>query len=469
MTVEILPSDIEYIQVRQKDNVGEVFRYNGKLLRGVFPSAKGLVDSLFSTGLISKLTEEQLFPGTKISQTYRCSDYVYILEHDEIWPVTYPHEWTFSMLKRAAVVVLQVAEIARQYGFNMKDCHGLNVLFDRGSPKFIDFGSFYREQSSEFTWHPYREFLSAYYYPLYIWQHGQEFTAKMSIFAGQLIPAKDHYLYRYSTLRSISENLLDKLIKLRFLPHDLTRKDDATIDQALGNKALRSFAKLLQIFGCKKYGGGRDLKILSKKLHRLKRPKTQTLWNTYHGDISKKAARFDRIVDLINDHCSSATSAIDIAGNQGKFSHRLLSETNLNRVVCQDLDEEALDQGFITASGKALAFANYNAMSPILKQGMPAPAERLKSDLVVCLALTHHLLLSQGYKVEKVLHELSKYTSEFICIEFMPKGLWTYGSPVAVPDWYSEKWFEEAFVERYQLLVKEAIAENYVVFVGRAK
>ena len=51
----------------------------------------------------------------------------------------------------------------------------------------------------------------------------------------------------------------------------------------------------------------------------------------------------------------------------------------------------------------------------------------------------------------------------------MPKGLWLRGSDVNIPSWYNVEWFEASFVERFVLLKKEQIDENYILYVGYLK
>jgi len=81
------------------------------------------------------------------------------------------------------------------------------------------------------------------------------------------------------------------------------------------------------------------------------------------------------------------------------------------------------------------------------------------------------LILSQGFSVEDILEEFKKYTNKYVCIEFMPKGLWRYkdGDNINIPSWYTVNWFREKFVKYFDVLKEEQIADNYIVFLGKKR
>jgi hypothetical protein len=122
------------------------------------------------------------------------------IETEIISPIIYPHEWTFSMLKEAALTVLKIYEVCKKYNVGMKDCHSWNVLFVRDKALYCDIGSFISGKAG--LMFNYKEFLECYYYPLILWSRGLEKTVKYSLLYDAIYPFHEFYFinsyfYRY--------------------------------------------------------------------------------------------------------------------------------------------------------------------------------------------------------------------------------------------------------------------------------
>src|SRR4029078_10562651 len=114
------------------------------------------------------------------------------------------------------------------------------------------------------------------------------------------------------------------------------------------------------------------------------------------------------------------------------------------RVVCSDLDGKAI------AARYADARKNHLHLQPLILDVLnPSPglgvrntqwapaADRLHCDLVMALALTHHLTLEHRVGFEEVVASLSAFADRWLLVEFVPGAdahlaRW---SPV-VPEWY---------------------------------
>ena len=92
------------------------------------------------------------------------------LEHERIPFVSYPYEWTFSMLKDAALVHLDLLLAALDAELTMKDGYAYNLAFTGSRPVFIDIGSFERVRPGE-PWAGYRQFCQTMLYPLLLQAH----------------------------------------------------------------------------------------------------------------------------------------------------------------------------------------------------------------------------------------------------------------------------------------------------------
>ena len=89
------------------------------------------------------------------------------LRHERLRVLTYPYEWTFSMLRDAALLQLDLSRAALAEGVLTKDATSYNVQFDGSRPVFIDLGSFERLVPGE-PWAGYRQFCELFLNPLYL-------------------------------------------------------------------------------------------------------------------------------------------------------------------------------------------------------------------------------------------------------------------------------------------------------------
>ena len=88
-----------------------------------------------------------------------------MLEHARVPFVSYPYEWTFAMLRDAALLQLELLRRALDENLMLKDSSSYNVQFRGAKPVFIDIGSFERLREGE-PWAGYRQFCMLYLNPL---------------------------------------------------------------------------------------------------------------------------------------------------------------------------------------------------------------------------------------------------------------------------------------------------------------
>jgi hypothetical protein len=88
-----------------------------------------------------------------------------VLRHEAIPFVCYPYEWTFGMLRDAALLQLEILERSLDEGLILKDGTPYNVQWRGAAPVFVDIGSFERLREGE-PWAGYRQFCTLFLYPL---------------------------------------------------------------------------------------------------------------------------------------------------------------------------------------------------------------------------------------------------------------------------------------------------------------
>ena len=153
-----------------RDWDGRVFESDGRVLRAL--STKGLVDweALVSSGLLddedligTRLADEDELEGLREADPD--GKWAAALSHERIPFVSYPYEWTFSMLQDAALFQLRLISTALDKGLMLKDASPYNVQWRGSRAVFIDIGSFERVRDGE-PWPGYRQFCMLFLYPL---------------------------------------------------------------------------------------------------------------------------------------------------------------------------------------------------------------------------------------------------------------------------------------------------------------
>src|SRR5205823_6130643 len=132
-------------------------------------SKEGLDDwqALASSGLYRRFTSTGQLVATDLVEVDDSTrnGWSGFLRHERIPFISYAYEWTFSMLKDAALLELDLVFAGLDEGLILKDATPYNVQWRGAHPVFIDIGSFERLRSGE-PWAGYRQFCMLYLYPL---------------------------------------------------------------------------------------------------------------------------------------------------------------------------------------------------------------------------------------------------------------------------------------------------------------
>src|SRR5437870_2973955 len=129
-----------------RDPESRVFYSGGEVYRAL--SEDGLAD--FEALVASGLLDDPRVIGTEraadapAAAAPLTSDVAAVLRHEPVPFVSYPYEWTFSMLKDAALLQLDLLLAALEHGLVLKDSSPYNVQFRGARPVFIDIGAFER-------------------------------------------------------------------------------------------------------------------------------------------------------------------------------------------------------------------------------------------------------------------------------------------------------------------------------------
>ncbi|MDX2168604.1 MAG: methyltransferase [Deltaproteobacteria bacterium] len=311
--------------------------------------------------------------------------------------VSYPYEWSFSMLQDAALLTLDLQARLLSHAATLKDASAFNVLFDGARPVFVDLGSL-AERAGNAPWGAYGQF-------------GDHFLAPLMLEAYRGIPFQPLWRGNLEGLpvRQLAPMLAPfGLLRGGVLTHVMLRAWLERRTQHLSVDARREVraAPLAPQAVARNVAG---LRALIAGL----RSGASSAWATYDETNSYDPAAAERKMAFVRDACArlgGGRQAWDWGANTGRYS-RLLAE-HYATVVAMDADAGAVDRLYTSLRGtdaaRRILPLVMDAMDPSPARGWRgterlALAERGRPELVLSLALIHHLCLGRGVPLDQFL------------------------------------------------------------------
>jgi len=403
-----------------RDRTARIFLHQGKIYRAL--SKQALEDwrrvstlpffqQLTVDGRIirtEELSEQQV---QQLAVPVSCAA---ILHHQRITFITYPYEWCFSMLRRAALLHLEILTEAVRSGTILKDASPYNVQFRGSHAVFIDTGSFVAHGDSE-PWIGYRQFCEMMLFPL-------------------LLQA-----YRRIDIQPVLRVRLDGIRAREFLRplswRDMLRPGVLThgwlqslLEQSAGSTKTDTIGALKS--------SGFDRKLIQNNLARLTRLIQRLTWKPDLTHWTSYRQAFPHVLQdgyakskFVREVCQLYRRKLvwDLGCNDGHFSE--IAAENADTVIAMDQDH-----GCVEIFYKKLAEKKNEQIVPLCVDLLNPSAAlgwrgreraRLENrglpELVLCLGLIHHLVIAGNIPLPEVVDWLASLGAEVV-IEFPGKG-----------------------------------------------
>jgi 23S rRNA U2552 (ribose-2'-O)-methylase RlmE/FtsJ len=396
-----------------RDPDGFLFSRNGTLYRQINHSAKEDYDLFNSSGLCKKLMDQGLLiPHTETDIPFTDPEKGYKIIQPEFIPfISYPYEWSFTQLKDAALTTIKIQEIAFQHGMSLKDASAYNIQFHNGKPVFIDTLSFEKYKEGE-PWVAYRQFCQHFLAPL----------ALMSL--------KD---IRLGQLLRIHIDGIPLDLAASLLPGSARFKMSLYMHVILHGKSQKRYedkAAPVKTAGRKvsRIGFQGIINSLESAVRKLKWTPEGTEWDDYYNDTNYSAEALEHKKNLVSQYIDAAApkQVWDLGANNGLFS-RIAAEKGIP-VTAFDIDPSAVEKNYLHMKKE-----KEDHMLPLLLDlTNPSPGtgwenlertsftDRGPVDLIMSLALIHHLAISNNVPLQKIAAFLSTLCRRLI-MEFVPK------------------------------------------------
>ena len=334
-----------------------------------------------------------------------------LLSHARIPFWSYPYEWSFSMLKAAALLQLEMLAAALDEGLTIKDATPYNITFRGPAPVFIDIGSFRPYESGE-PWLAYGQFCRMFLYPLMMRCYGD--IAFQPLLRGSIDGiAPDH-------IRSVIRGS-------RIL------KPGAMLDVVMQARAEKSMTSSKTDVRREVSTAGFSIEMIKSNVRRLTgvvdklawQPQVST-WSDYKACAHVSTQRAPK-EDFVRNVVNSAPWRLvwDLGANDGHFSR--VAASNAELVVAADADELVIDRLFqdLAVSGPG------NILPLVFDLADPSPGlgwrgqerrrleDRGRPDLILFLAVVHHLVVSGNLPLREVVDWLASFRAEVV-FEWVP-------------------------------------------------
>lgn len=199
---------------------------------------------------------------------------------------------------------------------------------------------------------------------------------------------------------------------------------------------------------------GRGLRLILLRLNGALLPRSRkgprTDWAHYIRqspyDTSKISNR-EEVVARVGESPELRT-VLDLGGNEGRFAWLVAKEKSFVHLV--DTEDSAISTFCEHIANLSNETSDLIERPAFLAQVGDIKSVSGKYDLVLMLALTHHLVLSQHWSFNQVAEFAKSLTKHTLLIEFMPNGVGAMQSTYPLlPEWYTEEEFVNALSRNF--------------------
>jgi hypothetical protein len=453
-----------------RDRTSRIFYHNGAVYRALAQQALQDWQFLASTRFFQRLcTEGELIPSEQVEGVFPPSSehwWAAVLKHQTVPFISYPYEWSFSMLQDAALLQLKLLLAALDEGMTLKDATPFNFQWIGTHLLFIDTPSFERLTPGE-PWIGYRQFCQLFLYPLFLQAYKD--VSFQPWLRGALDGVEPEECYGLLSLRDL------------FRPGVFTHVYLQAKVQAKFATTTRDVKKELHQAGFHPTLIKANVRRLYKIIRKLAWKRTTSTWAKYteHNsytdeDEQQKKAFVRRVVK------SRPWKLVwDLGCNTGTFSH--IAAENAATVVAMDADQLVVERLYqrLKAQKQTIILPLVNNVvdpSPSLGwRGLERKAllDRGKPELTLCLALLHHLIITANIPLKEFVDWMASVTQSLI-IEFVTREdpmvrVLLRNKQDTYTD-YDQDYFEQCLGEAFAIVQQESLASGTrILYHGQAR
>jgi SAM-dependent methyltransferase len=341
-----------------------------------------------------------------------------LLEHPRIPFASFPYEWCPEMLAAAGELTLSLAEELLADGRGLKDASPYNVLFRWSRAVFVDVLSIEQRDPGDATWLPFAQFQRNFVLPLLA---NRYFSMSLAaLFLSRRDGVDPEALY---PLLGPVQRLRPPLLTLVTLPVWLGRRrggHDPSIYQRRPTHPEKARFVLAAM-----------LRHLRRQLKAMAPAKGSSAWSGYMETKRYSRTGFAAKEAFVREALARMRPrrVLDVGCNTGHFS--ILAAKTGAQVVAIDPDPAVIGELFEVVAREGL-----EVLPLVVDLARPSPAlgwnnseqpsflqrARGEFDLVLGLAVLHHLLVTDGIPLDDTLALFADLSRDGALIEYVAPG-----------------------------------------------
>jgi hypothetical protein len=315
---------------------------------------------------------------------------------------------------------------------------------------FIDTLSFERYDEQK-PWIAYRQFCEHFFAPLALAHYLKEPLQNLFIAYPDGIPL--HLAARMLPFKSKLK--LHSYLHVH-LQNSITKKNN------FQNKESRSFSKQKM---------NNLLQSLEDGINSFSFSTSASAWSDYYEEANQRGDYVPCKKKIIGNWLNKLriNTILDAGANEGEFSE--LAANTSSYVISTDIDHDCINKFYNGIKQKGIA----NICPLIIDMAAPSPgigvnneerasfSQRTKVDLVLALALVHHLAIGKNIPFDRITDMFSSL-GNYLIIEFVPKDDQKVKLMLQqkrdIYSWYSEGEFITAVQKKFTIAAKENIGNS---------
>lgn len=392
-----------------RDPSGFVFEKDGTLYRQVNKTYGGHFEQLMTSGLYDSLTRQGLLVKHTVADHMPTNDpeaYRFLIP-ERIALISYPYEWSFDMLKSAALLTLRVLKEALRFDMILKDASPYNIQWHQGKFVFIDTLSF--EKYEPRPWFAYRQFCEHFLGPLLLMHYNKMPLQQWHLAYPDGIPLAIVKKLLPGRSRFSLHTFLHIHLHAKMAPRKITGKEQAM--HFSKEKLLKLVTSLEELTG------------------RLRQGVTVSTWSDYYEEAGTRNDYLPAKKHIVSgwlERFPADQTVMDMGANTGEFS--LIAAKRFGHVIATDFDPLCINELYNEIDRRG----EKNIQPLVIDAANPSPAigfnskekaafiDRSRADIVLALALVHHLAIGKNIPLRLIASFFAPIAKTLI-IEFVPK------------------------------------------------